>query len=479
MSLTAKRRTRRTLLCLLGLVITLTSVVITPQLALGADALRVSGTFATHTVITSQANSIQPVGFAADVPYRFTPKCSSGACSVDFVRTTSKGVTHAYVLTLGADGSYSGTATYLSECYDLQTGGLLASDAYATTEVATLHPTGAGGIANSFDGQVTITFAPTPVGSQAGCKPGNQTIEASGVNDNPETLPPPVTTPPPPVTKTQTVPEVTAVRFLQKISAASCVGDLARAGFPAAPAMCGFLANSANLFPPNSLAGASLRQFIASKEYRGYVHLPRYLVTCTNGVISSVTPSSTSEPFSWGLGYTPIHGPGGRTYYSLAEPYLANNNFNRTVPDQFFSSDRRSVQVVYQSASRLAITERAANYALSGYDAPFIWTDVVEDINCNGAITLTVGNSNVPSTDIYIDGREVNHTKQADNLSAFLKQGGRVFRPTGYGNLAVPCNVKSFDVAGRLTSSFTGCSSSTFSGFGGGSSGGGGASGNW
>ena len=274
-----------------------------------------------------------------------------------------------------------------------------------------------------------------------------------------------------------TTPSYTVVRYLQQISIPSCVTNLVGALVAHPEVLCPFLANSANTYPPNDLSGTALANFIAQKQYRQYVNYPSYSVTCAGGVIQNISSATTSAPFSWSLGYTRVQGIDGN-YFSLAEPYTSDNNFDRTSPDENYNAGKSAVEIVFQAASRLATAERTGNYALTALDAPFIWTDVVEDISCDGTYGLTVSTDTVPTTDIYINGHEVSYDKQSSNLGAFLKEGGGTLNPVGYGNLAYPCHVKHFNAQGQLDDSFTGCESG-FTGFQGGQSGGGGASGSW
>jgi uncharacterized membrane protein YgcG len=275
-----------------------------------------------------------------------------------------------------------------------------------------------------------------------------------------------------------TTPAYTVVRYLQHISVPSCVANLIGAKIAAAGALCAFLANSANEYPPNDLSGTALSGFIAKKQYRQYVNYPSYSVTCVDGTIQNISSPPTSAPFSWSLGYTRIQGPGNTNYFSLGEPFTENDNFDRTSPDEIYHAGKSSVEIDFQAASRLATAERGGNYALTALDAPFIWTEVTEDVSCSGTYGLTVATDTVPTTDIYINGHEVSYDKQSTNLGQFSKEGGGTLNPVGYGNLAYPCHVKHFNAQGQLDDSFTGCGSG-FQGFQGGQSGGGGASGSW
>lgn len=274
-----------------------------------------------------------------------------------------------------------------------------------------------------------------------------------------------------------TTPSYTVVRYLQQISIPSCVTNLVGALVAHPELLCPFLADSANTYPPNDLSGTALADFIAKKQYRQYVNYPSYSVTCAGGIIQNISSAATSAPFSWSLGYTRVQGIDGN-YFSLAEPYTSDNNFDRTAPDETYNAGKTAVKIVFQAASRIATAERTSNYALTALDAPFIWTDVAEDIGCDGTYGLTVTTNTEPTTDIYINGHEVSYDKQWSNLGAFLKEGGHTLNPVGYGNLAYPCHVKHFNAQGQLDDSSTGCESG-FTGFTGRRSGGGGASGSW
>lgn len=273
-----------------------------------------------------------------------------------------------------------------------------------------------------------------------------------------------------------TTPSYTVVRYLQS-SIGSCYANLLTGGINNPELLCTFLADSANTYPPNDLSGPALADFIANKEYRQYVNYPSYNVTCAGGVIQNISSPPASAPFSWSLGYTRVQGPGGN-YFALGEPYYASNAFDQAAPDEIYNAGKSAVQIVFQAASRIATVERTTNYTLTGLDAPFVWTDVVEDISCDGTYGLTVTTNTVPTTDIYINGHEVSYDKQSGDLATFLKEGGGTYNSVGYGNLAYPCHVKHFNAQGQLDNSYSGCGSG-FAGFGGGQSGGAGASGSW
>ncbi|HLK78709.1 MAG TPA: peptidoglycan-binding domain-containing protein [Streptosporangiaceae bacterium] len=274
-----------------------------------------------------------------------------------------------------------------------------------------------------------------------------------------------------------TTPSYTVVRYLQS-SIGSCYANLLTGGINNPELLCTFLADSANTYPPNDLSGPALADFIASKEYRQYVNYPSYNVTCAGGVIQNISSPAGSAPFSWSLGYTRVHGPGGTNYFALGEPYYASNDFDQAAPDEIYNAGKSAVQIVFQAASRIATAERTTNYTLTGLDAPFVWTDVVEDVSCDGTYGLTVTTNTVPTTDIYLNGHEVSYDKQSGDLATFLKEGGSTYNSVGYGNLAYPCHVKHFNAQGQLDNSYTACQSG-FTGFAGGQSGGAGASGSW
>jgi hypothetical protein len=256
-----------------------------------------------------------------------------------------------------------------------------------------------------------------------------------------------------------TTSSYTVVRYFQQISPIACQANLFEAGIAAASVMCAFLDNSANPYPSSYLAGSSLTRFIASRQYRGYIHMPAYSVSCIGGSISSISPVPGNIPFSWSGGYTRVQTGVGHDILAPSELYGEGSEFNSDAPRITFTSNGSSAQVDFGEASRIAWSERVGNYALTLLDAPFIWAQVDEQISCDGTFGLEVATDVVPSTDIYINGHEQTHDKQSSDLARFLEEGGDVLNRRGIGNLAYPCHLKHFNMAGKNDSSSTSCQS--------------------
>jgi uncharacterized membrane protein YgcG len=282
-------------------------------------------------------------------------------------------------------------------------------------------------------------------------------------------------------TKTFTSDSYTLVKYIHTFSTTACVLNLTTNFIPNASELCSFLRNSANDNPPTVFTQESLASFLAKKEYRELVHFPAYAVTCVNGLVKSVVPAG-SDQFLWSLGYTKVHIPGtGVNQYSIAERYLKDSRINRPGPDFIRSTDGKSVDIIFGVASRIAKKERVGNYALTGYDAPFIWSNFRERLSCNESKATTFAYNAFPTTDIYVNNREVSSDSQGGNFAQFIKQGGKVLNSEGYGSLAGPCHTKSFGNTPSWSPNDL-CLSATgggFNGFGGGDFGGGGASVSW
>ncbi len=218
------------------------------------------------------------------------------------------------------------------------------------------------------------------------------------------------------------------------------------------------------------------------------MHIPAYSLTCVNGIATSIVPAGRpynfEEQFSWSLGYTKLFDPTeGAIDHYLAERYEGDSRVNQAGVTFTRADDGASVDVSFATASRLAGNERKGNYVLSGYDAPFIWTNFRERISCDGSHAATVAYNDFPTTVIYVNGKRAPHgyDGQGGDFASFLKQGGTILNGDGYGPLAEPCKVFKSGT-GVPWDPYTLCLTSPgggFGGFGGGEFGGGGASGSW
>lgn len=415
---------------LFSAVLIMGTLVSVSQTAKAATATRLSGAFNVVQLVTAAQNG-DPVGYSQTLPYTFVPSCGSGPCATQMTRRHNDGTNLTYTVNPDSAGDYVGNSTYVGSCYRNSAPVVQAGETY--TETIKITPTASsGGNVSAFTGTLSLSFVPTASGTANGCSGGSETLQLTGAL--------------PTTVRTVVAPSYTVVRYVHNIAFLDCYGDLREAKISNASVLCAFLDNSANGYPPSNLGGAALQRFIQGKDYRGYTNLPSYTVTCTNGQVTAENTTPGSSPFSWSLGYTRIKGPHG-SLRELAEPYTSDNNYDRTSPTIALSADHSSVSISYDAASRIALGERVGNYGLSGYDAPFIWDNITETIGCDGTQLTTVENTVFPTTDIYVDGAEVRYEKQSSDIASFIKEGGTVLNPVGYGNLAYPCHVAVFSGA--------------------------------
>jgi hypothetical protein len=234
----------------------------------------------------------------------------------------------------------------------------------------------------------------------------------------------------------------TSVEYIEGFSVSQCTTNLIEHGIvPFESLLCQGLRTSANSAPPTRLDNTNIARFEASKEYRGYMMVPPYQLTCNaagNEVLSVQPVNGTS--FATSLGYTKLV-----FAYEPGESFSPqDSSFDTGTPTIVVDPDG-AVTISYRWASRIATAERKLQAHLSGYDAPFVWLTFDEKISCDGQQAARFVFNNFPSTDLYINGREVSHDKESNNFAKFIKQGGRYVNPPGYGNLAFPCHVKQFD----------------------------------
>ena len=244
----------------------------------------------------------------------------------------------------------------------------------------------------------------------------------------------------------------TMVKYIHTFSAAACTLDLLGNNVPVpsfvrtgAGLTCEALRASANPIPPSSLDRAAFESLIASKEYRGYIHIPAYTVRCIGGKADSIAPASADDQFSWSEGYTKLHVPGtSGNSFKIGERYLADSRVNRPEVDLVRTADGASFDVSFASASRVATDERIAGAGLTGYDSPFIWMTFHERISCGGSPVASVAYNDIPTTKIYVNGRQAAYDGQGSHFADFLKQGGTTVHDKGYGNLAAQCHTRQF-----------------------------------
>jgi hypothetical protein len=190
---------------------------------------------------------------------------------------------------------------------------------------------------------------------------------------------------------------------------------------PSVVAACSALAASHNTEPPNSFNSSSWQTFKNSREYRGYIHIPSIKVSCSKGRLTNYTISK--DEYSYGYTKRPPLGfDSGDVYKPPYNTYTIGTSAKR---DYLIVIDRRS--------SRIGDFERRAQYGLLGYDGPFIYTAVEEDIYCDGSIRVLAYRPEFPTTRLYIDN-QLNTEAPQTKLGDFIKSGGRNFHNDGEGN---------------------------------------------
>lgn len=259
-----------------------------------------------------------------------------------------------------------------------------------------------------------------------------------------------------------TTPDVQVVNYIPKFTQQSCENQiqpyLASGHRNDAPLACLALTTSANPDPPADLSDPTT--FLASKEYRGYVHISPTTVICNqDGTIQSFGSPTTSMS----VGFTPIRLFSKTITFSPAEALtrevdrgtwpsvrsgsLSGYSYDQT---QVIEPNPSTVLISYIFAARVGLVPRLIAAALTGYDAPFIWEVVQIRASCGGnpGTGVSVVASAVPTTSLYVKGALVT-SNPLSNLGPFIQAGdpipNQIFRqpvseyvePPGVGPLAV------------------------------------------
>lgn len=236
-----------------------------------------------------------------------------------------------------------------------------------------------------------------------------------------------------PSTTTVTVPDYKVVQYIQDFRTSpetleKCGPDLmGTLGIALGDAfnLCNVIQDSHNPDPPATVVGAAWTNFINSDEYRGFIHLPATTVGCTNGTMTSyaVHPGE----FEWSPGYTPS--PIIRKPYFAADHYDGPSLLSSPWGSQYDASaptitkSGNALFVSYLADSRVAGPGRLGALLVTGYDAPFIWTHIVEEVTCRGYSTL-IYTSAFPAVVMYANGQEFQHVNQDPRLGQFILSGG-------------------------------------------------------
>lgn len=310
---------------------------------------------------------------------------------------------------------------------------------------------GGGGAGSSFvdPAAANAVFA---AGSAAG--DGRAAVTPGTPASLPTPVPPtpaPPTPGPAPADSVIVTPDLKLVQFLQ-MPLAACLRSVRPLliGFKKderALAACGFLVGASNPDPPADLQGPRWERFVSGTEFRGFVHLPSFKVTCTAGLVTKVEQQGT---FGVSPGWTPILFPTrpGRLVYEKAEPYRGDPGFNQSTPS-ISGSGQASVIISARGAARIATAARLGQYAILQYDAPYIWTATHVKVGCDGEVIAVTGHSGIPRVAAYVDDRQVAITTQSTDLPGFIKAGGRRPSPAGQGKLAPGCDLLPVFYRGR------------------------------
>ena len=256
--------------------------------------------------------------------------------------------------------------------------------------------------------------------------------------------------------RTIVTPDVAVVQWIENDGQfnSECQNQLA-SHFLNWPLICGALAVSTNNNPPDHFAGPGYRDWdnwTASKEYRGYIHLPSMTVVCdSNNQIVNANPRDLEyvdennptgrldvikDPNRSPYGYTKIP-----MRYELGDVYLDKQYNGLSWSYSLPHGSARAKETIHlndQRAARLADVERHGQWLLTQYDAPFIYDATDVYVSCvSGNTDVFVNASTFPSTQLYINGRKVNGGSiKQDHLYEFIAAGGHNLANPGHGVLA-------------------------------------------
>lgn len=246
-------------------------------------------------------------------------------------------------------------------------------------------------------------------------------------------------------------PDIKIIRFLQ-VPIPTCAQQLlplATKGSPSTALQkttlaCGFLVGASNPNPPVNLSGDAWTKFVASEEFRGFIHLPSYRVSCSNNQITSIDPDPGAIGVSpgWTPTILPVPFKPARVVYEKAEWY-SQADFHPTTPQFRYSSDNSPVLISLREASRIATASRAGQFGILSYDAPFIWAALHVKVTCAGTVEAVVAHSTIPRVAAYVTDNQVLATSQSGDLRNFVISGGTTFHLPGQGNLDPYCTIDS------------------------------------
>lgn len=222
-----------------------------------------------------------------------------------------------------------------------------------------------------------------------------------------------------------------------------CVSGVSDTLGVAALPICSALDISQNPEPPTFFTEQSWEEFKASNEYRTYIQIPSFTVFSDGQNIVNYT--QFNQEFN--PGFTPdVIGDviDDATPYDLPRTYSPSDVYTGPYNGSNISPlGSSSLGVTNRGGARVSDAERVqqfevADFVGTGYDAPFVYTEVEEVIPADGSpIRVTVNRSEFPTTRLYINNQLIVPEKaQVSDLSNFFVSGGTVLNPPGEGNFA-------------------------------------------
>ncbi len=190
------------------------------------------------------------------------------------------------------------------------------------------------------------------------------------------------------------------------------------------------LRSSANPTPPHSLC-ESWPQWTASKEYRGYAHIPSWTLVCDAQGVTGISPVDAKFSYGYTRGTEGIWFSDADVY--VGDPGGAPVDFNGFVGKT--SDDGQCHTLRSQRASRIANADRAVVYQTMGFDQPYVWHELEVEACCDGSVTVRGEHSQFPDARLYIDHTLV-ATDPGEDLGEFMQMAGPEWSPEGYGVLA-------------------------------------------
>ncbi|CAG8528343.1 13131_t:CDS:2, partial [Dentiscutata heterogama] len=214
---------------------------------------------------------------------------------------------------------------------------------------------------------------------------------------------------------------------------------------------CDLLVGTANDDPPDSFSnmnyyGGDFASWVVKKEYRGYIHIPSFDVSCdASGHLIKFDPrdpdyldqhNPTQHPDKVTddsrnpYGYTKVW-----PFYQSADIYTKDLSYNGIRYAK--NSDNTCFGIHDARSSRVASLERAYQHVLLGYDAPFIYGNIDMSVCCNRQVSVAFSCAVFPEARLYINGKKVGEQTQG-SLGDFIVSGGKTNNKDGVGNFAPP-----------------------------------------